>query len=58
MQGNLQSAALDAAGIVGNTQWALAFVARHGNVEMAEKAVRELLLAASELQAALDEGKP
>ena len=57
MGNNLQSAAIDAAGIVGTAQWALAMVARHGSRELAAKAVKDLLLAAAELQAALDEVK-
>ena len=57
MSDDLQSAAIDVAGIVGSAQWALAMVARHGSRDMAAKAVKDLLLAAAELQAELDEVK-
>ena len=57
MSDDLQSAAIDVAGIVGSVQWALAMVARHGSRDLAAKAVKDLLLAAAELQAALDEVK-
>ena len=57
MGNNLQSAAVDAAGVVGSAQWALAMVARHGSPEYAAQAVNNLQLAAAELQAALDEVK-
>ena len=57
MSDKLQNAAIDAAGIVGTAQWSLAMVARHGSRELAAKAVKDLMLAAAELQAALDEVK-
>ena len=57
MSDNLQGAAIDAAGVVGSAQWALAMVARHGSRDLAAKAVKDLLLATAELQAALDEVK-
>ena len=57
MGNDLQSAAIDAAGVVGSTQWALSMVARFGSRELAAKVVKDLLLAAAELQAALDEVK-
>ena len=57
MGDKLQSAAVDAAGVVGSAQWALAMVARHGSPEYARIAVQNLEEVVAELQAALDEVK-
>ena len=57
MSDDLQSAALDVAGAIGNVQWEIAFVARFGDRDFAARAIKKLQLAAAELQAALDEVK-
>jgi len=57
MNAKLQDAALDAIGLISNTQWDIAFVARYGNADFAAKAIENLRRAAAELQAALDEVK-
>ena len=57
MSDKLQDAALDALGLIGSTQWEIAFVVRYGNKDFAAKAINNLLLAAAELQAAIDEVK-
>jgi hypothetical protein len=57
MGNNLQSAAINTAGLLGDVQWDIAMASRHGDRFYAERAVKKLLLAAAELQAALDEVK-
>ena len=57
MSEKLQNAVVDAAGVIGSLQWALAMVARHGRPEYARIAVQKLEEVAAELQAALDEVK-
>ena len=58
MGNNLQSAAINTVAIVGDVQWYAAMAARYEDRFYAERAVKKLLLAAAELQAALDEDKP